>query len=482
MCRACLQGGLRMDRRELLRIAGAAWAGWALPSVGPAAVAAAQTPGGRAKAPATVRVAFLYPPTEQLRREGYYSWPGSGFDPEGRQKQYSARLAEIGRKLGLQLDVVDATLYGQEAVSRFVAEVKDKQPDGLVLVPFKKSEYGNVLKIIEETGRPSVVVAVLGVFLMPQILQLREKAGAYTVSSLEDFAAVEDGLNMIRTSRWMRESRLLSIGGAEPKEMTVEHLGTQVRFVPMQRFADIYRNTEPDAHVRELAKAYMDGSKERREPSEADVTDAARAYFASKRILDEEQGDALTMDCLRGIQAKEMPPPCMGFMSLRDQGVVAGCQNELNPALTMMLVQQLFGKPGFQQNAACDTEKNLYFGSHCTSPSKLMGPAGPASPFILRNHAEAGVGAVPQVLWPEGQEITIAHYVSGTEPQMLIYSGKVVECYDSPPAGGCRTNLAAHINECKAWEVKGMHQTIFCGNHAEQLRSWCRMYGTVPVT
>ncbi len=35
-------------------------------------------------------------------------------------------------------------------------------------------------------------------------------------------------------------------------------------------------------------------------------------------------------------------------MSLRDEGIAAGCQADLSATLSLMLVQQLFGKPGFQ--------------------------------------------------------------------------------------------------------------------------------------
>jgi L-fucose isomerase-like protein len=109
------------------------------------------------------------------------------------------------------------------------------------------------------------------------------------------------------------------------------------------------------------------------------------------------------MDCLPGLRKPHKhPPPCMGFMCLRDEGIPAGCQADLNATLTLMLVQQLFGRPGFQQNSSMETENNHYFGAHCTCPSKLSGRDGPSQPYILMSHAEAGWGCVPRVLWPVG--------------------------------------------------------------------------------
>jgi len=468
---------LKMPRRDFLYAASITGAGVILGPRYLSGTAWASSTTTRKKGPATIRAAFLYPPSELLERAGYYSWPGSGFDAEGHQKQYAGRITAIGKKLNVRILIDEKPLYEQDHVTQFINDVKQQKPDGLLLIPFKKSSWTQVERIIDDTGIPTVAMATLGILLMPHIRKSRSKPGVYTISSLDNFDAIEYGLKMIRTARWMKESRILSITGTETKETTVPHLGTKIRVVPMQRLVDAYQSTETTDQVTGLARDYLANAKERREPSEDEVLEAARAYVACKRMIADEQADAVMIRCLEGIREKQIPPPCMAYMSLRDEGIVAGCQNDLNATLTMMLVQQLFDKPGFQQNAACDTEKNLYFGAHCTCPSKLQGPSGPAEPYILRNHAEAGVGVVPQVLWPAGQEVTMAHYLRGVEPKMLVYSGKVVRCYDTPPAGGCRTNVVTTINEVDACDVKGMHQTIFHGSHTQQLKAYCQMFG-----
>lgn len=473
----------KMPRRDFICTMSAGAGLLALGSTNPLGAAVMEKPAGRKKGTATVRGAFLYPPTELLDKEGYYSWPGSGFDAEGHQKSYMSKITAMAGALGMRIAMDEQPLYGEENVARFIEDVNKQRCDGLLLIVFKKSEWESVRRIVEETSIPTVAMATIGVLLNPHVNQLYRTPGAYVISSLDNFKAIEDGMRMVRTARWMRESRILSITGAETKELTVENLGTQIRVVPMQRYADAYRNTETTTQVQTLAHAYLANAKKRVEPSEADILEAARLHVALKRLMAEEEADAVMMQCLQGIRSKQIGPPCMSFMSLRDAGVVAGCQNELDSTLSMMLVEQLFGKPGFQQNAACETELNHYYGAHCTSPTKLSGRAGPAAPYILRSHAEAGIGCVPQVLWPVGQEVTMAHYLAGEKPQMIIYSGKVVRCYDMPPAGGCRTNLALTINEVDdACAVKGMHQTIFLGNHARQLRRFCQLYDIPVVT
>ena len=466
-------------RREFLLTMGAAVGGLAWLS---RTAAAAEPPGEaapRPKSTPTVRGAFLYPPSETLRKAGYWSWPGSTFDAEGRQKAYLEKILAMEKALGMRIAMDEQPLDEPAQVARFIADVKESKPDGLLLIPFQKGHWPHVLRIIEETKRPAVVLATLGVLLSDHIRQLHGRAGVYLVSAADDLDAVAYGMKMIRTACRMRDARIVNITGGEVKEVVVPGLETQVRTIPHARFVELYRETPGDGPVRALADAYRKGARAVVEPSAADILDAAKTYFVFKRIVETEHADAIMMECLTGLRhPRTHCPPCMGFMSLRDEGIPAGCQSDLSATLTLMLVQQLFDKPGFQQNAAMDTERNLYFGSHCVSASKMSGPAGPAEPYELRSHAEAGWGCVPRVLFPAGQELTLAQYRPVKTPEMLIYTGKVVECPPIPPTGGCRSNVTMTINECPdACDVQGMHQIIFYGNEAKRLRAFCQMYG-----
>ena len=475
---------LQMSRRNFLQAVGGTASAISLTSKPMLAAVASAQGAAPKKQPATVMGAFVYPPTESLRKVGYYSWPGSSFNAEQRQRQYMEKIKRIERNLGIHIAMNEQALDGAESVTRFINEVKRSKPDGLLLIPFKKGHWPEVTRIVEETKIPTVVLATLGILLVDHIRQLHRKSGVYLINSLDNLRAVEEGLKMIQTARWMKDSRLVNIAGSQTRETTVPHLGTQVRTVPHTQFYEEFQRIESTNAVKQLANAYRSNAKEIVQPSKADILDAAKAYFALKRVIEMEHADALMMDCLPGLRRPHKHcPPCMGFMSLRDEGIAAGCQSDLNATLTLMLVQQLFDKPGFQQNASMETEKNHYFGAHCTCASKLSGPSGPSEPYILMSHAEAGWGCVPRVLWPVGQEVTMAQYLSGKTPRMHLYSGNVVSCPPIPATGGCRTNVEMTINEVDdVCDVKGMHQIIFYGNYAKQLRTFCQLYGIEVVT
>lgn len=475
--------GLCCCRREFLQTVGAG-AGTVLFLSGRSVVAAAaeETPP-RKKAAAIVRGAFVYAPSASLEKIGYWSWPGSSFDPEGHQKRYMAGIKQMEQKLGIRISMDEKPLDVAADTARFINEVKQSKPDGLLLIPFKKYHWPHVTRIIEETKLPTVVLATLGVLLVGHINQLHRKGGVYLISSMDNLDAVESGMRMIKTARWMKEGRIVNIQGSKVKEGTVPHLGTRVRTVPVGRFVDEFKRMETTNAVKKLAQAYRKNAKEVIEPTEGDIADAAKTYFVLRKILETEKADAIMMQCLGGLKKPHKhPPPCMGFMSLRDEGVAVGCQSDLNATLTLMLVQQLFDRPGFQQNASMETEKNHYFGAHCTSASKMNGVKGPSEPYILRSHAEAGWGCVPQVLFRAGQEVTMAQYLSGKAPRMLIYTGKVVKCYPKAK-GGCRSNIEMTINEVKdVCDVKGMHQIVFYGDYGRQLRAFCQLYGINAVS
>jgi hypothetical protein len=202
----------KISRRDFLHAAGSAAAGISLSSGQSLGAAAPARSTNLLKGSTTVRGAFIYPPTESLREAGYYSWPGSGFDAEERQKQYMERIKKIEQDLEMRISMNETPLDDAESVTRFIGEVKQSKPDGLLLVLFKKGHWGHVTRIVEETKIPTVVLATLGILLVEHINQLHRKPGVYLINSLDNLDAVQEGMKMIRTGRRMRDSLIASIG------------------------------------------------------------------------------------------------------------------------------------------------------------------------------------------------------------------------------------------------------------------------------
>ncbi|MBN1853925.1 MAG: hypothetical protein JW829_14425 [Pirellulales bacterium] len=437
------------------------------------------TDRGRSKDPAVIYGAFTYPPTKTLQAEGYYSWPGSSFDAEGREKRYTEELRKIESEMGLRIWISDSPLDTKEQTQQFIEKVKQDKPDGLLLIPFKKGHWPHVTWIIQETGIPAVVLATMGVLLVGHVREMYRTPGVYMINSLDNLEAVAYGLKMIRTMKRMHQSRIISIQDTKKDDYLIPHLGTQVRIVPRKCFVDEFAKLENSEEARQLAARYQKESKKIVEPSQADILDAAKTYFVLKRIVEQEEADALMMECLGGLKKPHMHvPPCMGYMDLRDMGIPAGCEADLDATLTMMLIQNLFDMPSFQHNPCVDTEKHLYFGAHCTCASKMRGIDQPSEPYILRSHAEAGWGCVPQVILQKGQKITLAKYLVQEErPRMILYTGEIVESPCPASTGGCRTNMMTTLNElADVCQLQGHHLCMWYGDFGEKMKAFNQMF------
>jgi hypothetical protein len=467
------------DRRQFLGLSTATMSGLVFTSLQAEAAEtapAATPPAGRQ--PAVVRVAFLYPPSKTFTDspDGWWSWPGNDFDAEGRQRQYTAALREMEKKLGVQLAIEARPVGSKEQAEALAKELEAQRPDGLLLIMFfnRSLDLADLLLKAAETAEvPTIFYIGLGVKHGP-VGQYR-RPGVYLIQSLDNLEAIEYGLRMVSTKKRLAQSRLLSITeAAEPREGVEAFLGTTVRVIPFARYAQEFKQVPMDDAARRLIAQFTAGAKEQRDVTQDALENAARAHQAIKKLLADEQADGLTMNCLR----RGMLKPCMSFATLNSQLIPAACENDFPAVYTQLLGSLLTGRPGFQHNPCFDTEKNHYYGSHCTCPPKLYGPDGPELPYLLRRFAHTNEGSCAiQVFWKEGDPVTMVRYYPGKPPALDVYAGKVVISHPMPPAGGCTTNVEIELTDrSDACQVAGHHNLLFCGDFARKFRLFAQLY------
>ncbi|HEO70766.1 MAG TPA: hypothetical protein ENN80_05835 [Candidatus Hydrogenedentes bacterium] len=426
---------------------------------------------------AHVRAAFLYPPSTVFseKPDGWWSWPGNEFDAEARQASYAARLREVEADLGMRI-VVEPKPIGAEGDARaFAEDLGADTPDGLLLVMFYNNSLPHadiILAAAEALHIPAVFYIGLGV-KHGGVTQYR-RPGLYFIQALDDLGAIRAGMRMINTKKLLSQSRVLSISEHEPGEAVEPFLGVTVAKVPFSRYAAAF----DEVQLGPESMAFIAGLKQRaseiRGVTDEAFASAARAHFALKRLLDEEQADGLTMNCLR----RGMLKPCISFATLNGELVPAACENDLPALYTQLLGQLLTGRPGFQHNPCYETERNHYYASHCTCATKAYGPDGHDLPFLLRRFAHTNEGSCAiQVFWNAGDPVTMARYYPGEEPALDVYSGEVVVSHPMPPAGGCTTNVEiALADRSDACMVTGHHNLLFCGDYARRFRQFARLY------
>ena len=416
------------------------------------------------------------------QREYWMGWPGAGYPVDKYEKEYPEEAVRIGSEIGVPVSFAD-TIYDEAGTTKFQEQLNANPPDGVLTIPLSMGMWSFVDKITE-VGIPTIAFAPIGVTFTGHVRDRSRQKGIYFISSL-DFQPVKFGMKMIEAKNQLAESRILVLrgGDAGPADSVVDILGTKVRTVGRQRFAEEYQNIGETEEVKGVAEEYTKGAQKIVEPTAKDIINAARAYVASKKLLADYEADAITLDCLGLIGGRLIDTsPCMAFSRLNDEGVPAGCEADFDAILTMLLLKHLFGKPSFMQDPVPETVKNIFVGAHCTSPTKLDGYGKGSEPFILRSHSESNIGVSPQVLWREGQEVTMTKFQG--PGRMIIGSGTVVGNVDTPPAGGCRTSVEIKMDDVPdVRDVKGFHQLIMYGNHAKELNDFCQLFGleAIPI-
>lgn len=474
-CGCGCDGGF--DRREFLAAMSAALGGLAFTSLTATSAENAAAPPDR-KPPAVVRAVFLYPASKSFADDpdGWWSWPGNDFDAEGRQAQYAAALQQTAQKLGLQIVADPQPVATGSDVSRIVQELEANRPDGLLLVMFynRSLEFADqLLAAADKAEIPSIFYIGLGV-KHGAVKQYR-RPGLYFIQSLDNMEAIERGLRVIHARKRMSQCTLLSITEAtESREGTEPFLGTKVRVIPFARYAEEFQKISLDDAARQFIAQFTGGATEIRGVTAEAQENAARAHFALRKLLADEQADGVTMNCLR----RGMLKPCISFATLNSQLIPAACENDFPAVYTQLLGQLLTGRPGFQHNPCYDTERNHYYASHCTCPPKMYGPEGDDLPYLLRRFAHTNEGSCAiQVFWKEGDPVTMVRYYPGQPPALDVYAGKVVCSHPMPPAGGCTTNVEIELTDRDdACLVTGHHNLLFCGDYAKQFRLFAQLY------
>lgn len=435
-------------------------------------------PPARARPGATVRVAFLYPPSTTFRDnpEGWWSWPGNDFDAEGREKQFRAALDAMAKKAGFALQYGGKPVGTEADAQQLAEEIGSRKPDGLLLVMFYNNSLPHAdlaLKAAEQAGIPAVFYIGLGAKHGP--VTAYRRPGVYLIQSLDNFDAIERSLRAIHAKKIMSQSRLLSITDAKgPGESVEPFFGTTVAVVPFARYADEFGKVALGPDARRFIAGLTGRARERRGVTAEALENAARAHFALVKLLVDEKADGVAMNCLR----RGMLKPCMSFATLNGGLVPAACENDLPAAYTQLLGQLLLGRPGFQHNPCYETERNHYYASHCTCATRLRGPGGGERPYLLRRfgHTNEGSCAI-QVFWEEGEPVTMVRYYPGKDPALDVYAGRVVKSHPMPPAGGCTTNVEIALTDRDdAGQVKGHHNLLFCGDEARTFRIFAQLH------
>jgi hypothetical protein len=475
-------GGGELGRRDFLKgLAIASAAGGAVwGSLAPVA-ASAETPAPlpTAKKPPVLKVGYV-----RHSQAVCGGWPGHGFNNDTACDEYSQKLQAMGKELGVEIDLADAMITDDAGAGRFIEAAQAQHPDAVMIVPLGIfSMWDRANRIFAALPLPTLVFTPIGTSFTMNTAPLAHKHGCHLTSSL-DIGDVRPGLEMVKTASTLKQSTLLVLGRNDYRGTVFEgdvfgRVGTKLKFVGGEEYVKCYSQVQVNDEVRRVAAGAIQGAREIKEVTQPDIEQAARHYLAAKQLLAEHGADGLTAVCLH--LCGQVGTPCLGFSRLMDEGVAAGCEADIGSAMTMMLIHNLLGRPGYMADPLVDTAQNLFANAHCNCPTRLDGFDQPPAEYVLRAHHAGGQWVSLQVLWRIGQVFTLARF---QRPDLLIVDRAKVVCnYDSPPSAACITNTGAIVEgaEDDPHKVAGFHVLQIYGDHVARLRAFCQLYGIEAV-
>jgi len=440
----------------------------------------------RPKKPARVRGAFFYPPGEVVRRgefedswahEKWFTYPGNQYKPREQQAKFMQKVREMAGGLDLKLKIDAEPIYTAAGVQAFVDDVKKSKPDALLLFNFYNSMSKKLAPVLEAFDGPIIVYHPVGANhqLPPKHFMTAPKV--QYIHAIENWDALQRGLRAIHAHNRMAQSTMLRISGNyTTKEQAKDpFFGTTVHCVPAEEFNNCFDALKWTEDMERMAKSVRARAARVVDLKDKAFADAVRAHVAVRQIMDRYNADAITIACLFLKHRK----PCLSFAVNNGNLVPSGCENHYEGTLTLMLGAGLFERGGFLHNPEFDTEENRYFATHCTCATKLHGPQGKETPYVLRPffHQMPKTLAL-DVHWKPGEAVTLMKYHTGKN-YMDIWGGKVISTPESPPTGGCATRVLVKIdNVADVCDVyPGPHPILYCGDFVRQAKTYADLYG-----
>ena len=246
--------------------------------------------------------------------------------------------------------------------------------------------------------------------------------------------------------------------------------GVEYTDVALDRIYEYYAQITDD-EVGEACARLAGKALACREASPEDMIKAMRLYRAIRKIVDEDRLSALTLSCFRLIE-QTGTTGCLALSLLNDEGIIAGCEGDLQSIFTMLTAKVLTGKPAFMANPSMiNARTNEIILAHCT-----IGIA-QTEQFIIRNHFETESGIGIQGILPTG-DVTIVKCGGECLDEYYLGTGTLIE--NTNYINMCRTQVRRKMNAPAEYFLRnplGNHHILLHGNHEQILDEFLQSNG-----
>ncbi len=252
------------------------------------------------------------------------------------------------------------------------------------------------------------------------------------------------------------------IASGVDRDYLLQHYGIETLDIDLQRLIEGIKTVSPTEALK-VAQAMEKRSKTIKEPTDVDMLEAAKAYLAIKRICQEERLDAMTIRCFDIVKACGTTS-CLALALLNDEGIVAGCEGDMQTLMSMYLAKRLCSEVAFMANPSQLTDKTSML-AHCTIPLTMCDET------VVRSHFESGIGVAIQGKLP----LTDHTLFKWGGPKLDRFFVAEAQAIEAPYSNHfCRTQITLNVN-LKPYLLQhsiGNHHVIIRGRHANEIRQF----------
>ena len=244
--------------------------------------------------------------------------------------------------------------------------------------------------------------------------------------------------------------------------LTKRRWGTEFLNIPIENVTKRYELITEDEVV-EQAAFVAEKALACREASPEDMIKAMRVYKAIKQICEKEKLAAITLNCYKLINLLGTTG-CLALSLLNDEGILAGCEGDLQSIFTFLAIKTVTGNTPFMTNPIqINIKNNEMIFAHCSVSTKLT------EQYILRNHFESNIGVSIQGILPTG-DVTIVKCGGECLDEYFVSSGRLLE--NTNYINVCRTQVRVKLDNPVDYFLRnpiGNHHMIVLGNYEKQL-------------
>lgn len=205
------------------------------------------------------------------------------------------------------------------------------------------------------------------------------------------------------------------------------------------------------------------------------LINSMRFYKAVKQICEEEGLTAVTLNCYKTLKDIGVTG-CLANALLNDEGIIAGCEGDMQTIFTLVMIKALTGEVGFMCNPSeVDVKENKIVMGHCSIGTKQT------SHFVLRNHFLTKNAISIQGILPLG-EFTILKCGGECLDKYFVSSGYILQNTEKELSS--RTEVLFKMNEDASYFLRNPlsnHHVMIRGNHEGLIQSFLETYSCKRV-